>query len=109
MIGVREEGAHQAHSAVLIRCAESRGAGDVLRRVDLALHLGQAIVVDLGERQAAHADFLGLLYRSGQRVCDTGGRFALVCADSRLRRLLDATLLSWSLPVYETREEALAG
>ena len=50
-----------------------------------------------------------MLHRSGKRVREAGGRFALVCADSRMRRLFDVTLLSWSLPVYETREEALAG
>jgi anti-anti-sigma regulatory factor len=110
VIEVGEEGAHLAHSAVLIRCAESGGAGGVLRGVDLALHLGQTtVVVDLGKRQAADADFLSMLHRSGKLVRDAGGRLALVCADSRLRRLLDVTLLSWSLPVYETPEEALAG
>ena len=110
MIEVREEGAPRAHSAVLIRCAESGGAASVARGVDLALRLGQTtVVVDLGERHAADADFLSVLYRSAQRVRAAGGRFALVCADSRLRRLFDVTLLSWSLPVYETREEALTG
>jgi hypothetical protein len=33
----------------------------------------------------------------------------VVCADSRLRRLLDLTLLSQGFRVYATREEALAG
>lgn len=110
MIEVREHGVNSAHPAVLIRCARSGGAGGVARGVDLALRLGQTtVVVDLGERQAADADLLSALYRSGQRVCDAGGRFALVCADSRLRRLFDITLLSSTLSVYETQEEALAG
>jgi anti-anti-sigma regulatory factor len=110
MIEVHEEGAHSGHAAVLIRCAESGGAVGVVRGVDLALQLGQTtVVVDLGERHAADADLLSALYRSGQRVRDAGGRFTLVCADSRLRRLFDVTLLSCSLPVYETQEEALAG
>jgi len=82
----------------------------VVQGVDLALRLGHlTVVVDLGEREVADADFLSALHRSGQRVRDAGGRLALVCADSRMRRLFDVTLLSWSLPVYETREEALAG
>ena len=110
MIEVREQDARRAQSAVLIRCAVSGGAGDVVRGVDLALQLGQTtVLVDLGKRLAADADFLSVLYRSGQCVRDAGGRFALVCADSRLRRLFEVTLLSWSLPVYETQEEALAG
>jgi anti-anti-sigma factor len=110
VIEVREDGEHPAHSAVLIRCAESGGVRGVVRGVDLALQVGQTtVVVDLGERQAADADLLSVLYRCGRRVRDSGGRFALVCVDSRLRRLFDVTLLSWSLPVYETQEEALAG
>ena len=82
----------------------------MVQGVDLALRLGHlTVVVDLGVREAADADFLSVLLRSGKRVREAGGRLALVCADSRMRRLFDVTLLSWSLPVYETREEALAG
>lgn len=108
MIEVREQAA--ARSAVVIRCRESEGGRGVVQAVDFALRLGQlTVVVDLGELKVADADFLSVLHRSGKRVRDAGGRLALVCADSRMRRLFDVTLLSWSLPVYETREEALAG
>ena len=106
---IREQAA-AARSAVVIRCRESEGGRGVVQGVDFALRLGHlTVVVDLGERLAADADFLSLLHRSGKRVRHAGGRLALVCADSRMRRLFDVTLLSWSLPVYETREEALAG
>ena len=82
----------------------------MVQGVDLALRLGQlTVVVDLGEREVVDADFLSVLHRSGKRMRDAGGRLALVCADSRMRRIFDVTLLSWSLPVYETREEALVG
>ena len=82
----------------------------MVQGVNLALRLGHlTVVVDLGGREVADADFLSVLHRSGKRVRDAGGRLALVCADSRMRRLFDVTLLSGSLPVYETREEALAG
>ena len=82
----------------------------MVQGVDLALRLGQlTVVVDLGEREVVDADFLSVLHRSGKRMRDAGGRLALVCADSRMRRIFDLTLLSWSLPVYETREEALVG
>jgi anti-anti-sigma factor len=77
--------------------------------VDLALRLGHTrVVVDLREREVADADLLSVLHRAGQQVRESDGRLALVCADSRLRRLLDVTLLSWSFPVYETQEDALA-
>ena len=108
MIEVREEGAHLADPAALIRCAEQGGTRGVLRGVDLALRLGHTtVVVDLGAREAADADLLSVLHRSGKRVQAAGGRLALVCADSRLRRLFDITLLSRTVPVYETKEEAL--
>ena len=108
VIEVREESAHR-RSAVSFaaRSREERRASSV------AWTSRFARPDDRGRRprrtQAADADFLSVLHRSGQRVREAGGRLALVCADSRLRRLLDVTLLSWSLPVYETREEALAG
>jgi len=110
VIEVRHEIAHADGSAVLIRCPESgRGARGVVRCVDLALTLGHRwLVVDLGDRNAVEAELLAALHRSGQRVRDAGGRLAVVCADSRLRRLFDVTLLSRSTPVYETREEAFA-
>ncbi len=47
VIEVREEGAHSAHAAVLIHCAESGGAVGVVRGVDLAL---QSRPVDRGRR-----------------------------------------------------------
>ena len=97
-------------SAVLIRCTESSGVRGVARGTELALRLGhRTVVVDLGEREVADADLLSMLHRSGKRVRDVGGRLAVVCADSRMRRIFDVTLLSLSLPVYATREEALAG
>jgi hypothetical protein len=110
VIEVRQERAQLDGSAVLIRCAESGGATGLVRCVDLALRLGHRwLVVDLGERESAEADLLAVLHRSGQRVRGAGGRLAVVCADSRLRQLFEVTLLSNSLPVYETREEAFAG
>lgn len=110
MIEVREESTHAECPAVLIRCAESGRAVGVVRCVDLALRLGYTrLVVDLEKRDAADAELLAVLLRSGQRVRDAGGRLAVVCADSRLRRLFDVTLLSQSFRVYETQKEALAG
>ena len=110
MIEVREERASSKRSVVLVPCSESGATLGVVQGVNLALELGHTtVVVDLGERTAADAEFLSVLHGSGKRVRAAGGRLALVCADSMMRRLFDVTLLSWSLPVYETREEALAG
>ena len=109
MIEVCEEGTSLGH-AVVLRCGETPGSAGVVRCVDLALELGhRQLVVDLGGRSGADADLLSVLHRSGRRMRDAGGRLAVVCSDSRLRRLLDLTLLSEGFAVYRTREEALAG
>lgn len=110
MIEIREERAPSSANAVVILCADGGAAAGVDRGVDLALRLGHThFVVDLGERHAADAELLSVLHRSARRVRDVGGRFAVVCADSRLHRLFDLTMLSQSFSVYATPEDALAG
>jgi anti-anti-sigma factor len=109
VIEIRQDGAASG-ATVVIRCANDRSAAGVVRGVDLALSLGQThLVVDLGARDDADADLLGVLHRSARRVREAGGRLVVVCLDSRLRRLLDLTLLSRSFRVCATREEALSG
>jgi anti-anti-sigma factor len=109
VIEIREERA-ESTNAVVILCADEGAATGVDRGVELALRLGHTqFVVDLGARDAADAELLSVLHRSARRVRDAGGRFAVVCADPRLRRLFDLTLLSQAFPVYETSEDALAG
>ena len=106
VIEVREE----SSSAVVINCAGSGGADAVDRCVEMALGLGHtSLVVDLGLRDGADADLLGVLHRSARRMRDAGGALMVVCGDSGLRRLLDLTLLSQGFSVYATCEEALAG
>jgi anti-anti-sigma regulatory factor len=108
VIEIREERAPSVN-AVVILCADGPAAG-VDRGVDLALRLGHTrFVVDLGERPAADAELLNVLHRSGRRVREAGGLFAVVCADARLRRLFDLTLLSQGFSVYATSEDAFAG
>jgi anti-anti-sigma regulatory factor len=110
VIEIREESASGSDPAVVIGCAGAGAADGVVRCVDLALSLGHSrLVVDLGSRADPDADLLGVLHRSARRIRDAGGRLGVVCGDSRLRRLLDLTLLSQAFHVYATREEALAG
>jgi anti-anti-sigma factor len=109
VIELREESASGSGPAVVIDC-ESGGAGGVVRCVDLVLRLGHSrLVVDLGRREDPESELLGVLHGSARRMRAAGGRLAVVCTDSRLRRLLDLTLLSQGFRVYATREEALAG
>jgi anti-anti-sigma factor len=109
VIELHQEGAIGSRPAVVIDC-ESGGAGSVARCVDLVLRLGHSrLVVDLGRREDPESELLGVLHGSARRMRAAGGRLAVVCTDSRLRRLLDLTLLSQGFRVYATREEALAG
>ena len=76
--------------------------------MEVAVRLGHTrLVVDLGAG-AIDSGLLSALHRSGKRMRDAGGRLAVVCSDSRLRRLLELTLLSAGFTVYATRDEALA-
>jgi anti-anti-sigma regulatory factor len=109
VIELREESGCASGPAVVISC-ESGGVAGVVQCVDLALRLGHSrLVVDLGPREDPESELLGVLHRSARRMRVAGGRLAVVCTDSRLRRVLDLTLLSQGFRVYATREEALAG
>jgi anti-anti-sigma regulatory factor len=109
VIEIREEQAPST-TAVVIRCAGSGTASGVDRCVRMALALGcTQLIVDLGEREGADAELLSVLHRSALRVRAAGGRFGVVCTDSRLRRLFDLTLLSQGFSVYASSEDALAG
>jgi len=110
MIELRQENGVGASPAAVIECAGHADAENVVRCVDMAVRLGHTrVVVDLRGRDGTDADLLGVLHRSARQLCKTGGRLAVVTADSRLRRLLRLTLLSRSFRVCATREEALAG
>ena len=99
-----------AESALVITCAPTGSSEGVARCVDLAVRLGHTrLVVDLDQRSEPDADLLSVLHRAGQRMREVGGKLAVVSADSRLRRVLDLTLLSAGFSVYSTRDEALAG
>lgn len=110
MIELRHESALGADPAAVIECAGHADADNVVRCVEMAVRLGHTrVVVDLRGRDGTDADLLGVLHRSARRLRETGGRLAVVTADSGLRRVLRLTLLSQGFRVCTTREEALAG
>ncbi len=110
MIELRQESEPGTGPAAVIECAGHADAENVVRCVDMAVRLGHTrVVVDLRGRDGTDADLLGVLHRSAHRLRETGGRLAVVTADSRFRRLLELTFLSQGFRVCTTREEALAG
>ena len=109
MIELRQEERGAGHAAV-VECAGHADAENVVRCVDMAVRLGHTrVVVVLRGRDGTDADLLSVLHRSARRLRETGGKLAVVTADSRFRRLLHLTLLSQGFRVCTTREEALAG
>ncbi|HJR94841.1 MAG TPA: STAS domain-containing protein [Gaiellaceae bacterium] len=110
MIELRQENEAGAGPAAVIECAGHADAENLVRCVDMAVRLGHTrVVVDLRGRDGADSDLLGVLHRSAGRLRETGGKLAVVTADSRFTRLLQLTLLSQGFHVCATREEALAG
>jgi anti-anti-sigma factor len=108
MIELRQESDSGTGPAAVIECAGH--AENLVRCVDMAVRLGHTrVVVDLRGRDGTDADLLGVLHRSARRLRESGGRLAVVTADSRFRRLLQLTFLSQGFRVCATREEALAG
>jgi anti-anti-sigma factor len=81
---------------------------DLALLLDTAIGTGDvSLVIDLGNRDDASSDLLTVLHRTARRVRRLGGRISVVARQPGLRRLLDLTLVSRTLPVYETRDEAL--
>ena len=78
------------------------------RALAAALRTGRVdVVVDLGDRSDASSDLLVVLHRAAGHVRRFGGTLGVVAAQPNVRRLFDLTLLSRTLPVFETRDEAL--
>ncbi len=50
---------------------------------------------------------LGVLLHTAKRIESTGG-MALVCVDEQIRRLLGLTMIDRTIPVFATRDDALA-
>lgn len=65
------------------------------------------VVVDLGDRADAPSDLLAVLHRAARQVRDLGGSLGVVAAQPSIRRLFDVTLLSRTLPIFATRDDAL--
>jgi anti-sigma B factor antagonist len=51
---------------------------------------------------------LGVLLHAAKRLEDEGGAMAIVCVDDQIKRLLELTMIDRTIPVFDTREEALA-
>jgi len=81
---------------------------DLEKLLGAALSTGStSLVVDLGDRNDASSELLGLLHRTATQVRRLGGALGVVSPQPSLRRLFDLTLLSQAFVVFATRDEAI--
>ena len=66
------------------------------------------LVIDLSELSLIDSTGLGVLAVLARRVTLEATELALVCPEGRIRGTLKTTGLQRTIPVYPTREEALA-
>lgn len=72
-----------------------------------------ALVVDLSECEFIDSTGIALIVRAAQRLNHdengpSGDRFALCCVNDQVRRLLGITGLDSSIPLHDSRENAIA-
>jgi anti-anti-sigma factor len=66
------------------------------------------VVVDMLGCGFIDSTGLGVLLHAAKRLEESGGAMALVCVDDQIKRLLELTMIDRTIPVFATREEALA-
>lgn len=86
-------------------------APDLEAPLDRALESGEgSLLIDLSECEFIDSTGIALIVRTWQRL-DSGenGRLLAICTgNDQVRRVLEITGLEHSIPVHQTREQALA-
>ena len=78
------------------------------RLMAAAMRTGEVrVVVDLEGCAFPTSDLLQVIRRAGARLRELGGGLGVVGVRPEVRRLLDLTLLSHGLHLFDTRDEAL--
>jgi anti-anti-sigma factor len=91
------EGEFDLSSAPAVRAALDGAVDDGMHR----------IVIDMLDCSFVDSTGLGVLLHTAKRIEGAGG-MALVCVDEQIRRLLGLTMIDRTIPVFATREDALA-
>jgi anti-anti-sigma factor len=91
------EGEFDLSSAPAVRSALDNAVDGGIRR----------IVIDMLECSFVDSTGLGVLLHTAKRIEADGG-MALVCVDDQIRRLLGLTMIDRTIPVFATRDDALA-
>jgi anti-sigma B factor antagonist len=67
------------------------------------------VVVDFSRTTFIDSTTLGVLVGGVKRLRPAGGRLSIVCSDRNITKIFEITGLDKVFPIYESREEALAG
>jgi anti-sigma B factor antagonist len=70
---------------------------------------GKHVIVDLSDTTFIDSTTLGVLVGGVKRLRPDGGQLSLVCSDRNITKIFEITGLNKVFPIYESREEALAG
>lgn len=91
------EGEFDLSSATEVRSALDRAVDGGTRR----------IVIDMLDCNFVDSTGLGVLLHTAKRIEGDGG-MAIACTDAQIRRLLGLTMIDRTIPVFATRDDALA-
>ena len=89
-------------------------APDLEGPLDDAVASGDAsVLVDLSECEFIDSTGIALIVRAWQRLDSAGdsegnGHVVICCANEQVRRVLEITGIELSIPLHDTREQALA-
>ena len=67
----------------------------------------RSVLVDMLECTFVDSTGLGVLLHSAKRL-DGEGQMAIACVDEQIRRLFGLTMIDRTIPVFASRDEALA-
>ena len=108
LLDVREETAGDAFILTLDGEFDLSSAPEVRGSLDQAVDGGtRRIVVDMLSCSFVDSTGLGVLLHTAKRIEGEGG-MAIACVDEQIRRLLGLTMIDRTIPVFATREDALA-
>jgi anti-sigma B factor antagonist len=84
-------------------------APKVREPLERAIEAGtRQVVIDMLGCGFIDSTGLGVLLHAAKRLEEDGGAMALVCVDDQIKRLLELTMIDRTIPVFATREKALA-
>jgi anti-sigma B factor antagonist len=109
LLEVREERTGGAMTLAIEGELDLATAPQVREPLEAAIEAGtKQIVIDMLGCGFIDSTGLGVLLHAAKRLEEDGGAMALVCVDDQIKRLLELTMIDRTIPVFATREEALA-